>query len=304
MPRPSRRLPPSLAWALAGSALLFSRAAADLPAPRSLPVFGQTISYYDVGSGPIIVLLHGAGSSAERDWGACIPPLAKRHRVLAPDLLGFGRSDKPIIDFGIQTWVDTLGEFLRLTRAHDFTLAGESLGGWISLQYTLQALAPRSASAFPLPKPVRLVLSDSAGHRHLMEHMGEGDGSVTSLAGSRALLGAIYSDPARQNDDAVRAQFALTLRKGDGWTLKSIFTNRAILDEAVDDKLDGITVPTLVVWGADDHIVPLADGRDFASKIAGARLVVIPAAGHAPEIERAPAFLAAMLPFVDSPSHP
>jgi len=279
--------------------------ASDLPVQKIMPVFSQRIAYYDVGSGPLLVLIHGAGSSAATDWGTCIPELAKHHRVLAPDLLGFGHSDKPLIDFGIQTWVDTLGEFLRLARAKDFTLAGESLGGWISLQYTLQAQRPQNIGLFALPRPVRLVLSDAAGHRKLMEHSGQSDGSVTSLASSRGLLGAIFSDPGRQTDEAVRAGFALTLSKGDGWTLRSLFTNRAILAEAVDDQIPQIAVPTLVIWGAEDHIIPLEDGKDFATRIPGARLVVIPHAGHAPEIEQAGPYLAAFLPFVDaSSSHP
>src|SRR5580704_3421526 len=121
--------------------------AGDLPARRSVAIFGQRIEYYDVGAGPTVVLLHGLGSSAKGDWGACIMRLSAHHRVLAPDQLGFGASDKPMIDYGIQTWVDVLGEFLRVEGARDFALAGESLGGWIAAQYTIQALGAQPASA-------------------------------------------------------------------------------------------------------------------------------------------------------------
>jgi pimeloyl-ACP methyl ester carboxylesterase len=138
-----------------------------------------------------------------------------------------------------------------------------------------------------------------------MEHRGENKGSVASLASSRALLGAIYSDPGLQNDDAVRARFALTLSKGDGWTLMSVFTNPALVGEAIDDQIPNLALPTLVIWGAEDHLIPLNDGKDFAARIPGARLVVIPHAGHAPEIEQTQPYLAAFLPFIDAPSsHP
>jgi len=274
--------------------------AEDLPARQSVAIFGQRIEFYDVGTGPVVVLLHGLGSSAKGDWGPCIPELSEHHRVLAPDQLGFGASDKPMIDYGIQTWVDFLGEFLRVEGARDFTLAGESLGGWVAAQYTIQALGaqPAAAPASQFPRPARLVLVDAGGHRHLAEGIG-GGGPGLSLAGSRALLSAIYADPARSTDAAARAQFALSLSKGDGWTIHSLLSNRALVSECVDDRLGAITVPTLVIWGAGDRLVPLDDGRDFASRIPGARLVIVPGSGHAPEIEKPREVLDAMEPFID-----
>jgi|HubBroStandDraft_1064217.scaffolds.fasta_scaffold27833_3 pimeloyl-ACP methyl ester carboxylesterase len=288
----------ALALGLVMSARCFS---GDLPPRRSVALFGQKIEYYDVGSGPVVVLLHGLGSSARGDWGACIMKLSAHHRVLAPDQLGFGASDRPIIDYGIQTWVDFLGEFLRVEKVEDFALAGESLGGWIAAQYSIQALSaqPATSPSFALPRPARLVLVDAGGHRHLAEAIGQG-GPGLSLAGSKALLSAIYVDPARSTDDAARAQFAMSLSKGDGWTIHSLLSNRSILAECVDDKLGQITIPTLVVWGAGDRLVPVEDGRDFASRIPGARLVIIAGSGHAPEIEKSGEFLAAVEPFLDS----
>jgi pimeloyl-ACP methyl ester carboxylesterase len=291
---------PRLSGALLLGLLLSVRCfAADLPPRQSVALFGQKIEYYDVGAGPVVVLLHGLGSTAKGDWGACIMRLSAHHRVLAPDQLGFGSSDKPFIDYGIQTWVDFLGEFLRVEHVKDFTLAGESLGGWVAAQYAIQALGSQPSSpSFILPRPSRLVLVDAGGHRHLAEGLGTG-GPGLSLAGSKALLSAIFFDPARSTDDAARAQFAMSMSKGDGWTIHSLLSNRSILAECVDDKLGQITVPTLVIWGARDRLVPLDDGRDFAARISGATLVIVPDSGHAPGIEKPKEFLAAMEPFID-----
>jgi triacylglycerol lipase len=99
-----------------------------LPAKLSVPVFGQNIAFYDAGTGPVVVLVHGFGSEARFDWGNVILPLAAHHRVIALDQIGFGGSDKPFVDYSIQTYVDFLGEFLRTLNVHEFTLAGESLG--------------------------------------------------------------------------------------------------------------------------------------------------------------------------------
>jgi triacylglycerol lipase len=82
-----------------------------LPSTKTALVFGQKIVYYDVGSGPLLVLLHGLGSQALFDWGHVIIPLSQQHRVIALDQVGFGQSDKPLIDYSIQTFVDFLVSF-------------------------------------------------------------------------------------------------------------------------------------------------------------------------------------------------
>jgi hypothetical protein len=127
-----------------------------LPSPKSVRVFGQKIVYYDVSSGPAVVLLHGLGSQATFDWGHVIGPLSEGNRVITLDQIGFGESDKPVIDYSIQTFVDFLGQFLRVLRVQQFTLAGVSFGGWIAASYTIQALGPTNNGAFPLLKPERL----------------------------------------------------------------------------------------------------------------------------------------------------
>ncbi|MEO6918717.1 MAG: alpha/beta hydrolase [Collimonas sp.] len=276
----------------------------ELPEQKTAVLFGAKIRYYDIGSGPVIVLVHGLGSSAKGDWGRVMLPLAQTHRILALDQLGFGNSDKPQIDFGIQTWVDFLGEFLRQNRISDFTLVGESLGGWISAQYTIQALQGVAAGpSLALPKPSRLVLSDSAGLYATMKRQftasapGKKTEVSASLAGEKKLLASIFHASSYQTDQALRGGLEWSLSKGDAWTISSI-RNPALLNETVDDKLGAITIPTLVIWGRYDALLPLKDGRYFASRIPGAELKIIPDSGHAPMIETPDAFLSVLQPFL------
>ena len=98
----------------------------SLPPHRTTLVFGQKIAYYDSGFGPTLVLVHGFASQARFDWGNVIVPLSKHHRVLALDQIGFGASDKPFIDYSIQTYVDFLGEFLRTLHIEKFDLAAKA----------------------------------------------------------------------------------------------------------------------------------------------------------------------------------
>ena len=129
-----------------------------LPPAKSVSVFGQKIAYFEAGAGPTVVLVHGFASQAIFDWGNVIMPLAQHHHVIALDQIGFGASDKPQVDYSIQTFVDFLGEFLRTLKVDHFALAGESLGGWISASYTIQALAPENTGKYALPRPDRLIL--------------------------------------------------------------------------------------------------------------------------------------------------
>ena len=304
----ARRWRPAAVAACAALVFAGSASAAPpaptLPAQKTALIFGAKIRYFEMGRGPTIVLVHGLGSSARGDWGQVMKALSAKHRVLALDLLGFGASDKPFITYGVQTWVDVLGEFLRDRKAESFTLIGESLGGWISAQYTIQALAEEAVGpSFRLPKPSRLVLSDAAGFSKAsvskIFERGESKGpSGTSIAAQKQLLGAIFHDPSWTSDEGLRRGMAWSIAKGDGWTISSFYGNRSIVEEAVSERLGSITIPTLVVWGEQDRLVPIEEGKGYAAGIPGARLVVIPDCGHAPMIEAPVRFLKAVDAFL------
>jgi pimeloyl-ACP methyl ester carboxylesterase len=268
----------------------------SLPARHSVPVLKQRIVYYDTGTGPVVVLVHGFGSEARFDWGNVIVPLSKKHRVIALDQIGFGGSDKPFIDYSVQTWVDFLGEFLRTLNIHEFTLAGESLGGWISALYTIEALAPENTGAYALPRPSRLILEDAAG----MGAVGSAR-TVIPIAGTFADahgVAIVFHDKSRVTEDLVREDFAMKMKANDGFTERSFWSSSKSAAETVKDRLAKITIPTLVVWGGDDELVPLEQGRAYAAGIPGAKLVIVPECGHAPSIEKPAEFLAAFVPFV------
>ncbi len=269
----------------------------SLPMKKTVPVFGQRIAYYDTGAGPVVVLVHGFASEARFDWGNVILPLAKHHRVIALDQIGFGASEKPLIDYSIQTYVDFLGEFLRVLNVKEFTLAGESLGGWISALYTIEALAPENQGSFALPKPGKLVLEDAAGMAALgpaplPAHVA---GTIAEAKG----VAIVFHDKSRVTDEFVRDSFAMKMKANDGSTQRLLFGNPKLASEVVGGRLSAITIPTLVVWGGSDEIVPLEQGRRYAAGIAGAKLAIVPECGHAPSLEKPEEFLAAVLPFID-----
>jgi pimeloyl-ACP methyl ester carboxylesterase len=285
-----------LALCLVGLALPAFAAPPALPPMQTTEVYGQSIRYYDVGHGPVLVLVHGLGSSASFDWGPVIPELAKHYRVLAMDQLGFGSSAKPLINYGVQTWADMLGGFLKERGVTRFALAGESLGGWISGFYTIEA------KAAGLPVPERLILVDAAGHRALLPAPGARGTAmmpVLSLASVREGLSRfVFHDPNFVTPEFAEQTFRARLAEGSQYTQDSFWRNAGALDTLLDERAREITVPTLVVWGAEDRLIPIGQGRDYADKIPGARLAVIAEAGHAPAIEKPREFLDAVLPFL------
>jgi pimeloyl-ACP methyl ester carboxylesterase len=268
-----------------------------LPAKKTVAIFGQKISYHDAGAGPVLVLVHGFGSEARFDWGNVILPLAEHHRVIALDQIGFGASDKPFIDYSIQTYVDFLGEFSRTLKVREFTLAGESLGGWIAALYTIEALGPANQGTFALPPPRRLVLEDAAGMVPLRTVLTRASvsGSIEEARG----VAIVFHDKSRVTDEFVRENFAMKLKANDGFTQRSLVGNPKLDSEVVSGRLAEIAIPTLVVWGGNDELVPLEQGRSYAAGIPGAKLAIVPECGHAASIEKPKEFVEAVLPFID-----
>jgi pimeloyl-ACP methyl ester carboxylesterase len=254
-------------------------------------VFGQSIHYFDLGSGPAVVLLHGLGSRKE-DWLPVLEPMAQKYRLLVPDQIGFGRSDKPLLDYSIQTYVDFLNEFLRQMKVEKASLVGESLGGWIAGLY----VAEISGGAHLIPVE-KLVLVDAAG---LKQDKPVPDLNPSSLAAMRGLMEAVFYDTSWLNEDALRKTFTDKLATKDGYTVRSILSNPALGAERLDDRLASIKVPTLVTWGKQDKLLPIGAGERYAAGIAGAKLVSFEKCGHVPPVEKTEEFLAAVVPFLGS----
>jgi len=261
------------------------------PQDKTITVFGQAIHYFDMGSGPVVVLLHGLGSRKE-DWLPVLEPMAQKFRLLVPDQIGFGRSDKPLLDYSIQTYVDFLNEFLRQLKVEKASFVGESLGGWIAGLYVAEIGG--GAHLIPVEK---LVLVDAAG---LKQDKPIPDLNPSSLAAMRGLMEAVFYDPSWLNEDALRKIFADKLAAHDGYTVRSLLGNPALGTERLDDRLASIKVPTLVAWGKQDKLLPIGAGERYAAGIAGAKLVSFEKCGHVPPIEKTDEFVTAVVAFLGS----
>ncbi len=269
----------------------WGQTAAGLPEDKSIPVFGQTIHYWDVGSGPVVVLVHGLGSRKDGDWRLAVGPLAQKYRVVALDQIGFGQSDKPLLDYSIQTYVDFLNEFLHQMKIDRASLVGESLGGWISALYSLEA----SSDAQHMIHVEKLVLVDAAG---LQQSKPIPDLNPSTLASQRKLMEVVFYDTSWVTDDVVKHALADRIHANISYTVHSILSNPALAAERLDGKLGGIHVPTLVLWGKQDALVPIESGERYSKEIPGAKLVSFDNCGHVPPLEKTAEFVSVVAGFL------
>ena len=105
-------------------------------ADKTVNVFGMKIHYLEAGSGPVVILLHGLGGDGS-NWAANIVPFSKKYRVIVPDQIGFGRSDKPMINYRVGTLVDFLDGLMKELNVSRASLVGNSLGGWTAAAFAL-----------------------------------------------------------------------------------------------------------------------------------------------------------------------
>src|SRR5260370_5808756 len=143
----------------------------------------------------------------------------------------------------------------------------------------------------------RLVLVEAVG---LNQDTPIPDLNPSSLAAMRRVMEAVFYDTSWVNEDALRKIFTDKLAVHDGYTVRSFLGNPTREKERLDDRLASIKVPTLVVWGKQDKLLPIASGERYAAGIAGAKLVSFEKCGQVRPLEKREEFLAARAPFPGS----
>ncbi len=260
--------------------------------------------YVDLGSGPVVVLVHGDGETA-RDWRWVAPAIAAAgHRVVAPSLPGHGATAETR-SYAMEDLAAWLGRFLDRLTIDRVTVGGNSIGGIMAIHLALQQ--PQRVT--------RLLLIDSAGLGNAVNPvlgletlpaLGEAAVSLALMPGGPQLRATVRAQNLFAQPWRVPPEWWLDqVRWGSGRPLlaASLACKRAILDAAgqfhlVLDRLPGLKVPTLVVWGALDQVVPLVHGQAASRLLPHCRLEVLPTAGHVPHVESPDALLVPLLRFL------
>ena len=286
-----------------------SELAREASVTRWTKVHGHDVAYRQAGSGPLLVMIHGiAGSSGT--WVPAMPLLAERFTVIAPDLLGHGESSKPRGDYSLGAYASGIRDLLGVLGHDRATIVGHSLGGGIAMQFAYQ---------FPTACE-RLVLVDSGGlGREVSPAL-----RAATLPGAEFVIPLLFNGRTRRMAEAVRRRVGwlpLGFRPGVaevGRGLASlsdthartafVHTARGVIDvrgqrvDARDRLYLAGALPTMVVWGARDRVIPADHGIAAHAAMPGSRLELFERAGHFPHAEEPARFARVLLEFIEQTS--
>ena len=258
---------------------------------KFLQINGYKIRYLESGdSKNTLVLIHGLGASAER-WNQVIPLFADDFRVIVPDLVGFGYSDKPLVDYTPEFFSDFLEKFFTVSDIKHPNIIGSSLGGQISAEYA--ASHPNEIE--------KLILVSPAG---VMRQ------STPAL--DAYIMAALY--PNEQS-----AKNAFETMEGSGKDVKEEIVNGFVErmqlpnaklafmstvlglknSDSIASKLQTISTPTLIVWGSDDPVIPIDHADSFVSTIQNCRFFRMDGCGHTPYVQDPRTFASKVLEFLN-----
>jgi pimeloyl-ACP methyl ester carboxylesterase len=250
---------------------------------------GIKINYYEAGQGPPVILLHGFGACAYT-WRHLAPALAGTRRVFALDLKGHGLSDKPQDGrYTVNDQAEMVAAFIRGRNLEDAVLIGNSLGGAVALMTyfqlreeqpgRIQGLVLIASAGYPqkLPWFVRLARAP------VLSNLGR-------LLPPRFVTGLVlrkcFYDKDKITDEMIDTYAYNGSLPGAAEALRQTALQIIPPDmEAVISRYQTVRVPTLIIWGEQDEVVPLESGRNFHRDIPGSRLVILPRCGHLPQEE-------------------
>lgn len=271
------------------------------------------------GHGSPVVFIHGLGSSGYMEWRQNLESVAARHRVLAPDLPGYGRTDKPRARYTVPFFARFVRRYMAERNLRSAALVGASLGGRIALEVALEepALVRKLVlvNTLGLGRP-QVGAAQFAYGLVTIPRVGE---AVMNLARDalrwapprmiRRVAGryaGVSTDLEKTMDDAYLSDLR-EMYGADGFhtaylsTVRSLINPRALFsgDHDVTRRLNELKIPVQLIWGANDPLFPIAHASRAQSLIKQARLTIIDGAGHTPQAEKPEEFNRVLHEFLD-----
>jgi pimeloyl-ACP methyl ester carboxylesterase len=252
-----------------------------------------SIEYLTGGEGPPLVLLHGVGDSA-RSWQWVLPDLARTHRVYAPSLPGFGTSTKPDSDYSPAFFTTFLIRFLDTLGLEQVTVVGNSLGGLVAMRLALavptrvRALALVDSSGLGREVTLALRLFTLPGAGTLVPIWNKTRIGAAQWATQISAL--LFAHPTRVPMAWLARLYQMARLPGyleaTVATLRSDLTLKGQRErEIMLDALPRLTMPTLLIWGGRDRVIPAHQAQFAVAQLAQSQLAVIPDCGHVPQVE-------------------
>ena len=255
-------------------------------------IAGTRVNYVEMGpperDGSALVFVHGL-SGCWQNWLEQLPHFARRHRVVALDLPGFGDSPAPPWDVSIRTYGKLVLEFAEALEIGDCAVIGNSMGGFIAAETaiaqpgrfeTIVLCSAAGISSVQMRKrPTAMVARMFAAAAPLVFRV-QNQTFRRPKARARAFAGAV------EQPEAIRPELLWELYTGGNRGTAFVDALTALAGYDILDRLEEVEVPTLLVWGRQDHIVPSDDALEYNRRIANSRLEVFDQCGHLPMVER------------------
>lgn len=240
-------------------------------------VDGYRVRYLEEGNGKNLLLIHGLGGSL-MSWSNNIPYLAEHFHVIALDLPGFGRSDKPKIDYTMDTFVNIVKGFIDSLSLDRVSIIGSSLGGQIACEYALNNID--SVERLILVAPAGFTPLSFKGTDALLRYARIFD--AKDINALRSILESIYGSV---SDDYLRWMYEYTRMENAKHAFISALRNSAKA-KRLSKRFKRITdkVNTLVIWGKKDNIIPVKYASYFLS-VDNCRLIILEHCAHRPHVE-------------------
>jgi 2-hydroxymuconate-semialdehyde hydrolase/2-hydroxy-6-oxo-octa-2,4-dienoate hydrolase len=265
--------------------------------PQTIVAGGIRTSYLEAGSGEPVLMLHGSGPgvSATANWQYNLGPLSRRFHVLAPDIVGFGATERPEdVIYSLRTWTDHVWAFLD---AHDIArtaIVGNSLGGRIALQMAIEH--PERISRMVLMGAPGVGMTLTEGLRALRAY-------EPSREAMRDMLRTYFAvDPALIDDELIAIRYEASVADGAYEAYRAMFYDPRHQGSELGvtaEEVRTINTPTLLVHGREDKVVPLAVSVTMLDLLPNADLHVFSRCGHWTQIERADEFSALVADYLD-----
>jgi len=270
---------------------------------HTVPVKGHNLAYLDVGQGRPVILIHGFGGSMWQ-WEHQQRPLSAEFRLITPDLIGSGLSDKPDIEYRPDQMLDYFVGFMDALRIPQATLVGNSMGAGLAIGMALAH--PDRVSQLVLvdglPANVRERVTSPSIQRALDTPAPSWLASFGNwLFGGvmiESVLKEIVHDPALLTPAVIERSNRNRQRPGMIRPLMTVRDSLPLWESGFARRIGEIDHPTLIVWGEEDRVFPLVIGEELQRMIKGSSLVRIPNAGHIPQWERPDLANRAMIDFL------
>ncbi len=255
---------------------------------RSIAAAGIRTNYHDLGEGFPLLMIHGSGPgvSAWANWRLVMPELARQARVIAPDMVGFGFTERPAGQhYTMDAWVEQAVGLLDALGIEQADLVGNSFGGALAVALTIRH-----------PQRVRrLVLMGAVGVPFpITEGLDAVWGYTPSIANMRGILDYFAWDRGLVNDELARLRYEASIQPGFQEAFAAMFPapRQRWVDAMTSPEAAIAALPheTLIIHGRDDRVIPLATSLRFAQLISRAQLHVYGRCGHWTQIEHAARF--------------